>query len=56
MIAAKRASLATIAGAAMYLVMWTVALPSENNPVKDDHILGAAAVLVVGLYSAGHYL
>jgi len=48
--------LATIGGVIMYVMMWTVVLPPENNPVLDDHILGAAAVLVLGLFSAGRYL
>jgi thiosulfate dehydrogenase [quinone] large subunit len=48
--------LGTIAGVAMYLMMFTVVLPPENNPIFDDHILGAAAILVLGLYSAGRYL
>ena len=25
----------------MYVLMWTVVLPPENNPVLDDHLLGA---------------
>ncbi len=48
--------LATIAGVTMYLMMWTVVLPPDNNPLTDDHIIGAAAVLVLGLYGAGRYL
>lgn len=48
--------LATIGGVAMYVMMWTVVLPPENNPVTDVHLLGAAAVLVLGLYGAGRYL
>jgi thiosulfate dehydrogenase [quinone] large subunit len=40
----------------MYLMMWTVVLPPENNPLIDDHILGAAAVLVLGLLGASRYL
>lgn len=48
--------LGTIAGVAMYLMMWTVVMPPANNPVADDHLLGAAAVLVLGLYGAGRYL
>jgi thiosulfate dehydrogenase [quinone] large subunit len=48
--------LATIGGVAMYVLMWTVALPPENNPIIDDHILGAAAVLVLGMLAAGRYL
>ncbi len=45
--------LGTIAGAAMYVLMWTVALPPANNPVLDEHILGALSMIVLGLTSAG---
>lgn len=48
--------LGTVAGVVMYLMMWTVVLAPENNPVTDEHIIGAAAVLVLGLYGAGRYL
>jgi thiosulfate dehydrogenase (quinone) large subunit len=48
--------LGTLAGVVMYLMMWTVVLPPENNPITDDHILGAAAVLVLGLLGASRYL
>ena len=48
--------LGTVAGVTMYVMMWTVALPPENNPLVDDHILGAAAVLVLGLFGASRYL
>jgi thiosulfate dehydrogenase [quinone] large subunit len=48
--------LATIGGVAMYVLMWTVVLPPDNNPIVDEHILGAAAVLVVGLFHAGRYI
>lgn len=48
--------LGTIGGVAMYVLMWTVVLPPENNPITDDHLLGAAAVLVLGLLGAGRYL
>ncbi|MEZ5092489.1 hypothetical protein [Nocardioides sp.] len=44
---------AGIAGFVMYLMMWTVALPPENNPVLDEHILGAISVLVLALTLAG---
>ncbi len=40
----------------MYLMMWSVVLPPANNPIADDHIIGAAVVLVLGLYGAGRYL
>ena len=48
--------LGTFAGVAMFLMMWTVVLPPENNPIVDDHIIGAAAVLVLGLFGASRYL
>ncbi len=41
------------AGFVMYLMMWTVALPPANNPVLDDHVLGALAMVVLGLTLAG---
>jgi thiosulfate dehydrogenase [quinone] large subunit len=44
---------AGVAGAVMYLMMWTVALPPENNPVLDDHILGAISVAVLALTLSG---
>lgn len=45
--------IAGIAGAAMYLLMWVASLPLENNPVIDDHLLGAVAVIVFALTLAG---
>ncbi len=44
---------AGVAGAIMYVMMWTVALPPANNPVLDDHILGAVSVVVLALTLAG---
>lgn len=46
--------LAGIGGTLMYLMMWTVALPPENNPVIDEHILGAISVAVLALTMAGN--
>ena len=48
--------IATISGVALYLLMWTVVLPPETNPIVDDHILGAAIVTVLGLAGAGNVL
>jgi thiosulfate dehydrogenase (quinone) large subunit len=48
--------LATLAGALMYLLMWSVVLPPENNPIIDDHTIGLLAVIVLGLFGAGRYL
>jgi thiosulfate dehydrogenase [quinone] large subunit len=41
------------AGAVMYLMMWSVALLPANNPVIDDHILGAVSMVVLALTLAG---
>ncbi len=48
--------IATIAGFVMYVLMWTVVLPPENNPVLDEHILGALTMLVLGGFFAGDTL
>lgn len=48
--------LGTIAGVVMYVLMWSVYLPPDSNPVTDEHLLGAAAVLVCGLLGAGRYI
>ena len=45
--------LGAIAGFVMYLMMWTVALWPANNPVIDEHILGAISMAVLGLTLAG---
>lgn len=44
---------AAVSGALLYLLMWTVVLPPENNPVVDDHIIGALALIGLALVHAG---
>lgn len=44
---------ATLSAAVLYVLMWTVALPPANHPVLDDHLLGAATMVVLLLTSAG---
>ena len=44
---------AAAAGALLYVMMWTVVLPPGNNPVIDDHLLGAVTVVVLALAHAG---
>jgi uncharacterized membrane protein YphA (DoxX/SURF4 family) len=39
------------AGALLYLLMYAASLPLENNPVVDDHLLGAISVIVLALTS-----
>jgi thiosulfate dehydrogenase (quinone) large subunit len=46
--------LAAIAGATMYVLMWTVVLPPENNPVLDDHLISALTVVALMLLNAGN--
>ena len=46
--------IATTAGALLYVLMWTVVLPPENNPVLDDHILGAITLIALGALHAGN--
>ncbi len=46
--------LAAAAGIVLYLMMWTVVLPPANNPVIDDHILGAISMAVLAGFGAGN--
>ena len=46
--------IAAAAGAVMYVLMWTVVLPPENNPVLDDHLLGAVTLVALALLNAGN--
>jgi thiosulfate dehydrogenase [quinone] large subunit len=45
--------IAGVAGAVLYLLMYAAVLPLENNPVVDDHLIGAIAVIVLALTLAG---
>jgi thiosulfate dehydrogenase [quinone] large subunit len=45
--------LGAAAGFVLYLMMWSVALWPANNPVIDDHVLGAISMVVLGLTLAG---
>ena len=44
---------AAAAGALLYVMMFTVALPPPNHPFLDEHLLGAATMVVLGLTLAG---
>jgi thiosulfate dehydrogenase (quinone) large subunit len=44
---------AAVAGVVLYLMMWSVALPPDTNPVIDDHILGALTLAALALTWAG---
>jgi thiosulfate dehydrogenase [quinone] large subunit len=43
----------TAAGAVMYAFMYAAALPLENNPVVDDHLVGVVVMAVLALGAAG---
>lgn len=45
--------LGALSGAVLYLLMWVASWPLENNPVVDDHLLGAISMVVLGLALAG---
>jgi thiosulfate dehydrogenase [quinone] large subunit len=45
--------IAGVGGALLYLLMWSVVLPPANNPVIDDHILGAITLVALVLANAG---
>jgi len=44
---------AAVSGVLLYLLMWSAALPPANNPVLDDHILGAITLVVLAATAAG---
>jgi thiosulfate dehydrogenase [quinone] large subunit len=46
--------IAAASGALLYVLMWSVALLPENNPVIDDHILGALTLVALALLHAGN--
>lgn len=48
--------IATVAGAALLVMMWSAALPPANNPFMDDHIVYALALVVLLGAGAGHHL
>jgi thiosulfate dehydrogenase [quinone] large subunit len=45
--------MAGITGALLYLLMWVASWPLDNNPVIDEHLLGAISVAVLALAYAG---
>lgn len=46
--------LAAGAGALLYVLMWSVALPPANHPILDEHLLGAVTLVLLALLNAGH--
>jgi thiosulfate dehydrogenase (quinone) large subunit len=39
--------IATVSGVAMLVMMWSAALPPENNPVLDDHLIYAVTLVAL---------
>jgi len=44
---------AAATGATLYVLMWIASWPLENNPVVDDHLLGAISLVVLAATLAG---
>ncbi|HET9516735.1 MAG TPA: DoxX family membrane protein [Actinoplanes sp.] len=47
---------AAISGGVLLVMMWTAALPLENNPFIDDHLVYAGVLALFPLTAAGHTL
>jgi thiosulfate dehydrogenase [quinone] large subunit len=45
--------IAAATGALLYVFMYVAVLPLENNPVVDDHLIGAIVLVVLALTLAG---
>ena len=45
--------IAAASGALLYLMMWVASMPLENNPVVDEHLLGALTMVVLATTLAG---
>jgi thiosulfate dehydrogenase [quinone] large subunit len=45
--------IAAATGALLYMLMYAATLPLENNPVVDDHLIGAIVLVVLALTLAG---
>ena len=48
--------IASVAGAALLVMMWSAVLPPENNPFMDDHLVYALVLGVLALSGAGRTL
>ena len=45
--------IAAAAGSLLYVMMWTVVLPPENNPFMDEHLIFAGVLVGLALVAAG---
>lgn len=48
--------IAAAAGATLLVFMWSAALPPDNNPFMDDHLIYALALIVLALIGSGKTL
>lgn len=48
--------IAAAAGALLYVMMWSVALPPQTNPFMDEHLVLAAVLVGLALTGAGRTL
>jgi len=48
--------IATVAGVAMLVMMWSAVLPPANNPFMDDHLVYALTLVALLLAGAGKTL
>jgi hypothetical protein len=48
--------IATGSGVAVLVMMWSAALPPENNPVVDDHLIYALMLVALLLCGSGRTL
>ena len=49
-------NLAALSATVMLVFMWMAALPLENNPFLDDHLVYAAVAVLLALMGAGRWL
>ncbi|HEU4424421.1 MAG TPA: hypothetical protein VFR67_17985 [Pilimelia sp.] len=48
--------IAAVAGGILFVMMWSVVLPPENNPFMDDHLILAGVLAGLALVAAGDTL
>jgi thiosulfate dehydrogenase [quinone] large subunit len=49
-------NIAAASGAVMLVLMWLAALPLENNPFFDEHLVYAVVLVLLALMGAGRWL
>jgi thiosulfate dehydrogenase (quinone) large subunit len=45
--------IAAAAGALLYVLMWSVILPPDNNPFMDTHLIDALVLIALAAFGAG---